>query len=45
MVTPCDALIDPTDSVPKLTEAGLTLTFAYAAVPKASRTVMAAANA
>jgi hypothetical protein len=45
MVTVCDALVEPTDSLPKLTEEGFALTFACAAVPKASKIVKAAATA
>ena len=45
MVTVRDALVEPTDSLPKLTDEGLTLTFACATVPKASKIVKAAATA
>jgi hypothetical protein len=45
MVTVCDALVEPTDSLPKLTEEGFALTFACAAVPKASKIVKATATA
>jgi hypothetical protein len=45
MVTVCAVLVEPTDSLPKLTDEGLTLTFACAAVPKASKIVKAAATA
>jgi hypothetical protein len=45
MVTVCDALVEPTDSLPKLTDEGFTLIFACAAVPKASKIVKAAATA
>lgn len=45
MVTVCDALVEPTDSLPKLTDEGFTFTFACAAVPKASKIVKAAAAA
>jgi len=45
MVTACDALVEPTDSLPKLTDEGFTFMFACAAVPKASRIVKAAATA
>jgi hypothetical protein len=45
MVTVRDALVEPTVSLPKLTDEGFTLTFACAAVPKASKIVMAAATA
>jgi hypothetical protein len=41
----CDALVEPTDSLPKLTDEGFAITFACAAVPKASKMVMAAATA
>jgi hypothetical protein len=44
-VTVRGALVEPTDSLPKLTDEGPTLTFARAAVPKASKIVMAAATA
>jgi hypothetical protein len=39
IVTVCDALVEPTDSLPKLTEEGFTFIFACAAVPKASKIV------
>jgi hypothetical protein len=42
MVTVFDALVEPTDWLPKLTEEGLTLIFAYAPVQTASTIVMAA---
>ena len=45
MVTLCAALVEPTVSLPKLTDEGFTLTFACAAVPKASKIVNAAATA
>lgn len=45
MVTVCEPLVEPTDSLPKPTEEGFTLTFACAAVPKASKIVTAAATA
>ena len=45
MVTVCDALVEPTVSLPKFTDEGFTLTFACAAVPKASKIVKAAATA
>jgi hypothetical protein len=45
MVIVCAVLVEPTDSLPKLTDEGLTLTFACAAVPKASKIVKAAATA
>jgi hypothetical protein len=44
-VTVCDVLVEPTDWLPKLTEEGLTLMFACAAVPKASKIAMTAAAA
>jgi hypothetical protein len=45
MVTVCEALVEPTDSLPKLADEGLTLTFACATVPKASTIVKANATA
>ncbi len=44
MVTVCDALVEPTGSLPKLTDEGLTLIFACATVPKANKIVIAAAT-
>ena len=45
MVTLCDALLEPTVWLPKLTDVGLTLMFACATVPKANNIVMPAATA
>ncbi len=44
MVTACDALVEPTDWLPKLMDEGIAFTYAYAAVPKASKIVTAAAT-
>lgn len=44
MVTVCDALVEPTDWLPKLMDEGLTLTFACATVPKANKIIMPAAT-
>jgi hypothetical protein len=38
------ALVEPTDTLPKFTEVGLTLTFACASEPKAKATITTAAT-
>ena len=45
MVTLFDALLEPTVWLPKLTDVGLTFTFACATVPNANNIVTAAATA